>query len=110
MCKLTFRRIYKPVKPATQSGTWGSHAWRMDWDPLPKGHRWENPLMGWQSSGDFMQGTNVKFKSKEDAVRFAERQGYEYYVQEPQERRVVPKAYANNFVHEPGPLKHIKTK
>ena len=28
----------------------------MDWDPLPKGHRWENPLMGWQSSGDFMQG------------------------------------------------------
>jgi NADH dehydrogenase (ubiquinone) Fe-S protein 4 len=82
----------------------------MDWDPLPKGHRWENPLMGWQSSGDFMQGTNIKFMSKEDAVRFAQKQGYEYYVQEPQERRVVPKAYANNFVHESGPLKHIKTK
>lgn len=84
--------------------------WRMDWDPLPKGHRWENPLMGWQSSGDFMQGTKLNFKSKEDAVRFAEKQGYEYYVQEPNERRVVPKAYANNFVHESGPLKHIKTK
>ncbi|KAL6248411.1 ndufs4 NADH dehydrogenase Fe-S protein subunit [Rhinocladiella similis] len=103
-------RIYKPVRPATQSGTWGSHAWRMDWDPLPKGHRWENPLMGWQSSGDFMQGTNIKFKSKDDAISFAEKQGYEWYVQEPNERRFVPKAYANNFVHEPGPLKHIKTK
>lgn len=57
-----------------------------------------------------MQGTNVKFKSKESAIAFAEKQGYEYYVQEPHERRVVPKAYANNFVHEWGPLKHIKTK
>jgi NADH dehydrogenase (ubiquinone) Fe-S protein 4 len=66
--------------------------------------------MGWQASADFMQGTHLKFKSKEDAVAFAEKQGYEYYVQEPQKRRVVPKAYANNFVHEPGPLKHIKTK
>ncbi|KIV87680.1 hypothetical protein PV11_03211 [Exophiala sideris] len=103
-------RISKPVKPATQSGTWGSHAWRMDWDVLGKGHRWENPLMGWQSSGDFMQGTNIKFKSKDDAIAFAEKQGYEWYVQEPNERRVVPKAYANNFLHEPGPLKHIKTK
>lgn len=103
-------RIYKPVKPATQSGSWGSHAWRMDWDPLPKGHRWENPLMGWQSSADAMQGTKIQFKSKEDAVAFAEKQGYEFYVSEPQERRFVPKAYANNFLHEPGPLKHIKTK
>lgn len=39
-----------------------------------------------------MQGTNIKFKSKDDAVRFAERQGYEYYVQEPHSRRIVPKA------------------
>jgi NADH dehydrogenase (ubiquinone) Fe-S protein 4 len=83
----------------------------MDWDVLAKGHRWENPLMGWQSSADFMQGTNIKFHSKEDAIAFAEKQGYEWYVSEPQERRVVPKAYANNFLHEPGPvLKHIKTK
>ncbi|KIV93207.1 hypothetical protein PV10_04442 [Exophiala mesophila] len=103
-------RIYKPAKPATQSGTWGSHAWRMDWDVLAKGHRWENPLMGWQSSADFMQGTKVNFNTKEDAIAFAEKQGYEWYVVEPNERRFVPKAYANNFLHEPKPLKHIKTK
>merc|ERR1712000_434522 len=103
-------RIYKEAKPATQSGDFRSQHWRMDWDILPKGHRWENPLMGWQSSGDFMQGTKVNFKSKEDAIAFVEKQGYEWYVQEPNERRFVPKAYANNFLHEPGPLKHIKTK
>lgn len=82
----------------------------MDWDVLGKGHRWENPLMGWQSSGDVMQGTKITFNSKEDAIAFAEKQGYEWYVAEPQERRFVPKAYANNFLHEPTTLKHIKTK
>lgn len=66
--------------------------------------------MGWQSSADYMQGYKVNFKTKEDAVAFAEKQGYEYYVQEPNERRFVPKAYANNFVHESKKLKHIKTK
>ncbi|KAJ5585458.1 uncharacterized protein N7459_005258 [Penicillium hispanicum] len=103
-------RIYRPTKPASQSGTWHGHHWRMDWDILQKGHRWENPLMGWQSSADCMQGTHMKFKSKEDAIAFAQKQGYEYFVQEPNERRFVPKAYANNFLHEPKKLKHIKTK
>jgi NADH dehydrogenase (ubiquinone) Fe-S protein 4 len=82
----------------------------MDWDPLPKGHRWENPLMGWQSSGDFMQGYRIEFKSKEDAIKFAEKQGYPYFVQEPNERKFTPKNYANNFVHSPKKLKIIRTK
>ncbi|KAK3353676.1 ETC complex I subunit conserved region-domain-containing protein [Lasiosphaeria hispida] len=103
-------RIYQPAKPATQSGHHSGSRWRMDWDILPKGHRWENPLMGWQSSGDFMQGSHIYFKSKEDAVAFAEKQGYEYSVQEPNERAFAPKAYANNFLYTANKLKHIRTK
>ncbi|KAK1751978.1 ETC complex I subunit conserved region-domain-containing protein [Echria macrotheca] len=103
-------RIYKPAKPATQSGDHIGSRWRMDWDVLGKGHRWENPLMGWQSSADFMQGTHIHFKTKEDAIAFAEKQGYEYFVQEPNERHFTPKAYANNFLYSPGKLKHIRTK
>lgn len=102
--------IYRPTKTATQSGTWHSSHWLMDWDPLPKGHRWENPLMGWQSTGDFMNGERIQFKSKEDAINFANKQGYEYYVQEPNERRFIPKAYANNFMHSPKKLKIVRTK
>lgn len=82
----------------------------MDWDVLGKGYRWENPLIGWQSSGDFMQGTKMNFKSKEDAIRFAEKQGYEYFVQEPNSRKFTPKAYANNFLYSAKKLKHIRTK
>ncbi|KAK0637113.1 ETC complex I subunit conserved region-domain-containing protein [Bombardia bombarda] len=103
-------RIYKPAKPATQSGTWIGGRWRLDWDVLGKGHRWENPLMGWQSSGDSMQGTHINFKTKEDAIAFAEKQGYEYFVQEPNVRHIAPKAYANNFLYTPNKLKHIRTK
>ncbi len=66
--------------------------------------------MGWQSSGDFMQGTKLEFKTKEDAIRFAEKQGYEYFVQEPKERSFAPKAYANNFLYSPKKLKLVRAK
>lgn len=66
--------------------------------------------MGWQSSADFMQGTHLNFESKEDAIRFANKQGYEFFVQEPNERRIIPKAYADQFVHSPKKLKQIRTK
>lgn len=102
--------IYRPAKTATQSGDWHGHQWRMDWDVLSKGHRWENPLMGWQSSADYMQGTRLSFNSKEDAINFANKQGYEYFVQEPNERKIVPKAYATQFVHSPKKLKQVRTK
>ncbi|KAF2873385.1 NADH-ubiquinone oxidoreductase-like protein 21 kDa subunit [Massariosphaeria phaeospora] len=103
-------RIYRPTKAATQNGAWHSSSWLMDWDVLAKGHRWENPLMGWQSSADFMNGQRIQFKTKEDAINFASKQGYEYFVQEPNERKFVPKAYANNFSHSPKKLKIIRTK
>lgn len=66
--------------------------------------------MGWQSSADFMQGHRIQFKSKEDAIDFANKQGYEYFVQEPNQRKFIPKAYANNFMHVPGKLKIVRTK
>lgn len=82
----------------------------MDWDVLSKGHRWENPLMGWQSSADFMQATHINFNSKEDAIAFAEKQGYEYFVQEPNVRKFRVKAYAEQFVYSPKKLKQVRTK
>lgn len=52
----------------------------------------------------------MSFKSKDDAIRFAQKQGYEFYVQEPNERRIIPKAYATQFVHSPKKLKQVRTK
>jgi NADH dehydrogenase (ubiquinone) Fe-S protein 4 len=82
----------------------------MDWDVLQKGHRWQNPLIGWESSADYMQGTHMNFKTKEDAILFAQKQGYEYFVQEPNIRKLAPKVYANQFMHSSQKLKQIRTK
>ncbi|BGO93442.1 hypothetical protein NBRC10512_004665 [Rhodotorula toruloides] len=90
-------RIFRPAPSPTSSAKGTSHHWRIDWDILQGAGRWENPLMGWASSGDYMQGTHLKFNSKEDAVAFAEKQGWEYYCQEPQVQKFVPKSYANNY-------------
>jgi hypothetical protein len=43
--------------------------------------RWTNPLMGWSSSADPVQALKIKFNSKEEAIRFAERQGYSYWIE-----------------------------
>jgi len=78
-----------------QSGGAKGNRWRIDFDILQGGGRWENPLMGWASScvlhflqsgaplltfifpvsADYMQGVRMSFRSKEDAVHFAEKQG-----------------------------------
>ena len=92
-------RIFRPAPPTTQSGRAKSFGWRVEWDILQGSGRWSNPLMGWQSSADAMQGTRLDFNSKEDAIAFANKQGYEYFVQEPNERKRVPKAYATQFVY-----------
>ncbi|OWB80380.1 hypothetical protein B5S32_g4650 [[Candida] boidinii] len=103
-------RIYKEAKYATQSGERNTDFWRIDWDVLTKGNRWENDMMGYQGSSDYMQGTRLNFDTKEAAIRFAEGQGYGYYLQEPKERKFKKKQYATNFLHSTGPLKHIRTK
>lgn len=86
-------RIFKPTKNTMQSAKGKTKVWRIDWDVLQGSGRWENPLMGWASSADYMQGTTLAFRTREDACRFAERQGWEYYVQEPKAARIPPKNY-----------------
>ncbi|KAJ2959923.1 hypothetical protein NQZ79_g4676 [Umbelopsis isabellina] len=103
-------RIYRPAKTATQSGKQGAKLWKIDFDILPDGARWENPLMGWASSSDYQQALTMKFGYKEDAIAFAEKQGWNYYVQEPKEIKFVKKSYADNFKYSPGKLRNIKTK
>lgn len=103
-------RIYKEAPPATQSGRHHQVDWKIDWDIESRAYRWEDHTIGYESSGDYMQATQVKFREKEDAIRFATNQGWDYFVQEPRYRRFKPKSYADNFLHSPGKLKNIMTK
>lgn len=42
-------RIFKPTRTPVQQGKNGTKLWRIDFDILEDGNRWENPLMGWAS-------------------------------------------------------------
>ncbi|ORY28007.1 ETC complex I subunit conserved region-domain-containing protein [Naematelia encephala] len=103
-------RIFKPTKSTMQSAKGKTKRWVLDWDVLQGAGRWENPLMGWASSADYMQGTTLGFRSKEAAISFAERQGWDYIVSEPKVAKIPPKNYANNYVHVPGKLRIHHTK
>ncbi|RIA90401.1 NADH-ubiquinone oxidoreductase 21kDa subunit [Glomus cerebriforme] len=104
-------RIFKPTRTAMQSGEHNTKHWRINFDILESSDRWENPLMGWASSADYMQALRLKFKSKEDAIYFAEKQGrWDYYVQEHKEPEFRKKMYADNYKYSPGKLRIIKTK
>jgi NADH dehydrogenase (ubiquinone) Fe-S protein 4 len=98
-------RIFKPAKTPNSSGKAGTNHWRVDWDILQGSARWENPLIGWASSADYMQGTSLKFRTREDAIHFCEKQGWDYLVTEPHYARIGVKSYAANYQHSPGKLR-----
>ncbi|KAF9166316.1 hypothetical protein DFQ26_008214 [Actinomortierella ambigua] len=103
-------RIYKQSKAATQSGITNTAVWRIDFDTEMQAGRFENELMGWASSSDYMQALMMKFNTKNDAIAFAEKQGWEFVVQEPNQKIIKKKVYADNFKYSPTKLRFVKTK
>lgn len=89
-------RIFKPAKPATQSGTGKTDEWELEWLPEDKDI---DPLMGWTSSADTQSQVRLSFASKEEALAYAEKHGIEAVVQPPQGRRpnIRPGGYGENF-------------
>jgi len=87
-------RIFKPTKNSMQSGTSNTKRWKIEFETR---ERWENPLMGWSSSGDPLSNIQVDFMQKEDAVAFCEKNGWPWFVEEPVEKPMRPKSYGANF-------------
>ncbi|KAF7274271.1 NADH:ubiquinone oxidoreductase subunit 18 [Rhynchophorus ferrugineus] len=88
-------RIYLPPKNCMQSGTNNIGHWELDFDTK---ERWENPLMGWSSTGDPLSNLKVQFSTKEEAAEYCEKNGWNYYIQESKlEKPFKPKSYAVNF-------------
>jgi NADH dehydrogenase (ubiquinone) Fe-S protein 4 len=89
--------IYSPARVSTQQGTSKQGNWKISFESTKK---WENPLMGWTSTGDPYASVGeaaLYFESKEAAVEFAEKYGWQYTVREPHQVIQKPKAYADNF-------------
>ena len=88
-------KIYKPTKTAMQSGMRNTKNWLLEFDTLNTGI---NPLMGWETSKDTMSEVKLEFSSKDQAVNYAKKNNINYYVVEPQKRKIIKKSYSDNFL------------
>lgn len=91
-------RIYQPAKNVMQSGRANLGRWVLEHEPAAA--RLADPLMGWIGSGDTGGQVRLRFDSRERAVAFARRNGYEFLVSEPRVRSVRPKDYSANFAYD----------
>jgi hypothetical protein len=88
-------RISKPTKTAMQSGRANTTRWLLEY--VPAAAQSADPLMGWAGSCDTNRQLKLWFDTKEEAVAYALRKGLEYILEEPHDRVIRPKAYADNF-------------
>lgn len=65
-------RKFKTVSSGSRFAT----QWTIQWKA--EHQRWSNPLMGWTSSSDPMGGIKLHFDTRENAIAYAQRQGWHY--------------------------------
>ena len=88
-------KIYKPTKTAMQSGAGNSRLWILEFDSL---NTTTNPFMGWETSDDTMSEIKLEFPTKDNAINYAMKNNIDFYVVEPQKRKVIIKSYSDNFL------------
>ena len=92
-------KIFKPSKNAMQSGLAGLEIWVLEYELETS--RQPEPLMGWTSSGDTLNQIRLKFQTKEEAVSYAEKNGWDYSILPEHKRHVKPRNYVDNFKYIP---------
>jgi len=101
---LSKRRAYisKPPPTAAQSGP-GRDLWVLQFDRTEQ--TVPSALMGWSGGEDpFSSLTKLHFETKEEALRYAEENGFDVELREPEEKdrlKIAPKSYSDNFKYRP---------
>ena len=78
-----------------QSAEGNTRNWLLEFDTLNTGI---NPLMGWESSKDTMSEVKLEFLTKDQAINYAKKNNIDYYIIEPQKRKIIKKSYSDNFL------------
>ena len=82
-----------------QSGERNTKLWLLEYEIADK--KYVEPLMGWTGSADTLQQLKLRFKTKEEAIAYAESKNITYRVEEPNKRKQIKKSYADNFAYKP---------
>lgn len=78
-----------------QSGKARERDWVLEWERRDRQRA--DPIMGWIGSGDTQRQVCLRFDSREEAERYAAREGLTLETEITPERVIKPKAYADNF-------------
>ncbi len=78
-----------------QSGNRNTKKWLIEFNTLDTG---VNLLMGWESSKDTMSEVKLEFSTKDQAINYARKNNIDYYIIEPQKRKIIKKSYSDNFL------------
>ena len=92
---MTVARISELDRRTTQSGKANAGCWLLEFereDPLRP-----DPLTGWAGSSDTKPQVRLNFDTKEAAIAYAERRGFDYHLIPAGPVRLKIQAYADNF-------------
>ena len=88
-------RIYQRPKNAMQSGKSRTNNWVLEFES--EDPKRPDPLTGWAGGAETREQVNLSFPTAVAAIAYAERAGLTYQVEQPHDRVVRPKSYADNF-------------
>ena len=94
---MTKARIYRPEKSAMQSGMANTRQWVLEF--APEKPFFVDNLMGWVGMTDMPREVIMHFPTQEEAIAYAKRMRIDYELALPKPRRLVRKAYADNFAY-----------
>ena len=92
---MAIARISQLDRRTTQSGKANAGLWLLEFErqePLRP-----DPLTGWNGSGDTRTQVRINFKSREDAIAYADRHGLDYHLVPATPAKLKIQAYADNF-------------
>ena len=92
---MTVARISELDRRTTQSGKANSGLWLLEFErqePLRP-----DPLTGWNGSGDTDTQVRMTFRSKDEAIGYAERNGFKYHLVPATPIKLKLQAYSDNF-------------
>jgi hypothetical protein len=92
---MTVARIIEEQRKTTQSGKAGQGRWTLEFERQQPQRA--DPLTGWNGSGDTRTQVKLKFNSKEEALAYAERNGFTVHLVPAAPVAMKFQAYADNF-------------
>jgi len=92
---MTVARIVEEQRKTTQSGKARDGRWTLEFERQEPQR--PDPLTGWNGSGDTKTQVRLRFNSKDEALAYAKRKGFEVHIVPAPPVAMKIQAYADNF-------------